>query len=337
MKMKTRNTRTAERLRRHAAFSILSVTGLVLAAGCTTTTATQTGMGHAEHAAAEPSVAAGGYFEHAHDGRIYVVGSAESLASLKATGHMPYTLTKIGAGPAGETVVVEVDKKAPGMQVRLWDTFAERNLFYDVVARDGRLYVVGSAETKATVEGGGHMPYTLTKIGAGPGGETVIVEVDKKNPAMQNRLWNRFAQEHLFYDVVEHDGRLYVVGSAETKATVAGGGHMPYTLTKIGAGPHGETVVIEVDKKNPALQNRLWNTFRAEYLYYAEIPAHGRIYIVGSPKAQADFLKTHHLPYTRTLIGAGPNGETLVFEVDKKNDALVTRLQREFTARHGSK
>ena len=31
-----------------------------------------------------------------------------------------------------------------------------------------------------------------------------------------------------------------------------GSGHLPYTWTLIGAGPHGGTVIFEVDKKKPA-------------------------------------------------------------------------------------
>jgi hypothetical protein len=71
-------------------------------------------------------------------------------------------------------------------------------------------------------------------------------------------------------------------------------------------------------------------------LYYAEESADGRLYVMGSKETHAAFLKHPHLPYTRTLVGRGPNGETVVFEVDKENDYLATRLQKEFNARHGS-
>ena len=40
-------------------------------------------------------------------------------------------------------------------------------------------------------------------------------------------------------------------------------------------------------------------------------------------------------PYTRTEIGAGPDGATVVFEVDKDDPSVVERLERSFAARHG--
>ena len=39
------------------------------------------------------------------------------------------------------------------------------------------------------------------------------------------------------------------------------------------------------------------------------------------------FEGSGHLPYTRTLIGAGPNGRTVIFEVIKKKPEYVERLQ----------
>jgi len=42
------------------------------------------------------------------------------------------------------------------------------------------------------------------------------------------------------------------------------------------------------------------------------------------------FKHQPHLPYTRTVLGAGPNGETVIFEVDTKNEALADELQRRF-------
>ena len=41
---------------------------------------------------------------------------------------------------------------------------------------------------------------------------------------------------------------------------------LAYSETKIGAGPNGETVVIQIDKKNPHLQKRLWQTFSEKHL-----------------------------------------------------------------------
>lgn len=132
------------------------------------------------------------------------------------------------------------------------------------------------------------------------------------------------------YTVHRHNGRIYVIGSSKTAEAFMKTKHLPYTHTMIGGGPKGETVIVEVDKKEPSLQKELWARFQKENLYYAEVMHDGRYYIVGSPETHAAFKKSPHLPYTRTKIGAGPNGETLVFEVDKKNDALANRLEARF-------
>ena len=42
------------------------------------------------------------------------------------------------------------------------------------------------------------------------------------------------------------------------------------------------------------------------------------------------FLKNHMIPLTKTLLGAGPSGETVVFEFDKKNPAMTDQLIEQF-------
>jgi len=78
-------------------------------------------------AASHGSKMDGAYFEHQHDGRIYVLGSEESSKSFEATKHVPYTWTLLGEGPAGVTVVIEVDKDDPEHQKKLLAEFQRRN------------------------------------------------------------------------------------------------------------------------------------------------------------------------------------------------------------------
>ena len=275
------------------------------------------------------------YAEEEHNGRIYVLGTQEMHESFRENHHLPYTSTRIGAGPYGETVVVEVAKKNPIQQERLWREFRKRHPYYAEVAKDGRIYLVGSEESHDKVLLHGHLPYTHTLIGEGPRGETIVAEVDKGDPKLQQRLLDEFRSRHLFYAQLGAGGRLYVIGSRATFVKFLELHHLPYTYTRIGEGPRGETVVIEVEKKNPHLQRRLWQEFVAQNLYYAEKEAHGRIYVVGSPESEAGFAETGHLPYTHTVIGGGPGGKTVVFEVDKKNQHLALRLKTEFEQRHG--
>ena len=66
-----------------------------------------------------------------------------------------------------------------------------------------------------------------------------------------------------FY-VCDHDGRYYVIGSAEMAKKFKGSGHLPYTHTLIGDGPQGKTVVFEVDKKKPEYVERLMTQFQSK-------------------------------------------------------------------------
>ena len=70
---------------------------------------------------------------------------------------------------------------------------------------------------------------------------------------------------------------------------------------------------------------------------YIEARKDGRLYIMGNQETADSFAKHGHMPYTRTLIGEGPNGETVVIEVDKKDEALADRLQRQFEKKYKKK
>lgn len=67
---------------------------------------------------------------------------------------------------------------------------------YAVESKDGRIYVFGSEKVLDSWRKSGHMQFSRTMIGAGPGGETVVFEAMDKNPAMEKRLMARFAQEN---------------------------------------------------------------------------------------------------------------------------------------------
>lgn len=145
-------------------------------------------------------VAEGGqFYVYAYAGRHYVVGSQESAKKFTENKVLPYTKTFLGAGPHGETVVFEVSKKDPAGTERLIETYnktvflvAEKGDNYSVFKYDGRIYVIGNSKTRAAFEQNHHLPYTKTLLGAGPGGETVIFEVDNKHPEMTEKLIERY-------------------------------------------------------------------------------------------------------------------------------------------------
>lgn len=212
-----------------------------------------------QSAGAAGATATADYFEHRDGNRIYVLGSVGSDAKFQEDGHIPIADTRVGGGPAGETVVIEANSKDPALAARLWAEFKARHLFYEEIARDGRIYLVGSPESKADFMAQGHMTLTHTVVGYGPKGETVIAEVAKKNPRLQYRLLEEFAERHRFYAEVHHDNRIYVLGSAATKETFAEQPHLPYAETMIGVAH--KTLVFELDPKNPWLQRRLKATY----------------------------------------------------------------------------
>ena len=53
-------------------------------------------------------------------------------------------------------------------------------------------------------------------------------------------------------------------------------------------------------------------------------------YVIGSAEMAMKFEGSGHLPYTRSVIGGGPQGRTVVFEVDKKKPEYVERLMARF-------
>jgi hypothetical protein len=146
--------------------------------------------------------------------------------------------------------------------------------YYKEEYKDGRFYVFGQEKTYDAWNENGHMPYTRTQIGGGPGGRTVVYEIDKKSPAMTDWLERQYAQSlnsgsgasaspssSSFYSEMKKDGRYYVFGNAKTETSFKSTGHMPYTRTFIGGGPGGATVVLEIDKKDASLADRLQAEF----------------------------------------------------------------------------
>jgi len=72
--------------------------------------------------------------------------------------------------------------------------------------------------------------------------------------------------------------------------------------------------------------------------YYAEVPYKGRIYVVGTEKAQQALSESQQTPHiAKTYIGAGPDGQTLVLEADAKCNELQERLKTQYESRHGVK
>lgn len=68
---------------------------------------------------------------------------------------------------------------------------------------------------------------------------------------------------------------------------------------------------------------------------YMEKMIDGRIYIAGTEEGMQKLENGEKLAIARTLVGEGPNRESLVFEVSKDDEQLDERLEAEYRARHG--
>lgn len=127
------------------------------------------------------------YYEVHHEGRIYVFNDAGTYQSFRQVGETAFRLTRIGAGPRGETVVFGLTKKdkkkKSGIEhVDLYDgKTSVEGPFYAEMIQEGRIYVFNSWKDLQDVKKAGEAPYRYTMIGAGPGGETVVLVLNKHN------------------------------------------------------------------------------------------------------------------------------------------------------------
>ncbi|MBU4460989.1 MAG: hypothetical protein KJ579_10505 [Verrucomicrobia bacterium] len=67
------------------------------------------------------------------------------------------------------------------------------------------------------------------------------------------------------YKEMTHEGRVYVLGKAETIKKSATKPEVAYTTTKIGAGPGGVTVILEADPKDDLLSKKLWQLYTCRH------------------------------------------------------------------------
>lgn len=138
--------------------------------------------------------------------------------------------------------------------------------------------------------------------------------------------------------IFKHEGRIYVIGNEETKDDFVKHKHLPYTKTLLGAGPKGETVIFEVDKGDSTYAEALIDEYNSipwvmeQNSTYTAWKYQGRIYVIGNDATNEAFAKHKHLPYTKTILGGGPAGETLIFEVDKSDPEFAEKLMQAYMA-----
>lgn len=130
--------------------------------------------------------------------------------------------------------------------------------FYVVLPEDGRYYAFGDKKNYFDYLAHGEVTLTRTKIGAGPGGKTVVFGINKDDvkankPSLGELVFDgtlKAAPE--FHGEVVKNGRYYVFGNLEDMKSFAAFGEVPYSFTDIGAGPKGETLVWVMNKASYA-------------------------------------------------------------------------------------
>ena len=141
------------------------------------------------------------------------------------------------------------------------------------------------------------------------------------------------------YYQVEHEGRTYIFDDKKTYLSFLATGETVFRLTRIGAGKNGETIVFGLTKKDKKKTSGIGSVMMYDNLvegasegFYAELYLEGRIYVFDNWSDVRAFRTVGEAPYRLTDIGAGPNGKTVVYVLNKSNkkvrpDTLIKRFK----------
>lgn len=147
------------------------------------------------------------------------------------------------------------------------------------------------------------------------------------------------AAEQYYFLVYPETGRLHAFGDLKTYLMFMENGEVPYTRTRIGAGPQGQTVVFGITsddvKKNQASAAEMFFDGKAqnEGAFYGEVFKGGRYHVFGEWGDFKDYLAHGEITYTFTQIGTGPKGETVIYALNKETSkkgapvALIAKFQ----------
>jgi hypothetical protein len=205
----------------------------------------------------------------------------------------------------------------------------------------GRVYVFASRESGRDFPETMAMKDGFLEVGAGPSGEDVVFETDADRPELTDELRKRYHDTPQLlwrvgreYSVWKQKGRIFILGPNPTvERDFLRSKELVVSKTFFGEGPKGETVVVEASKSKNQFADLLMERFNArpiliekrcpDYFVWKEM---GRVVVVGSVESSLELETGRELASTRALIGAGPNGETVVFETDNHSRELLQRL-----------
>lgn len=126
---------------------------------------------------------------------------------------------------------------------------------------------------------------------------------------------------------IHTENRIYIFDDRAEMQSFLSVGEVPFRLTRIGAGPHGETVVFGLTKDDKKKGEKAAGPMMYDGKlkpaddFYAELmkPEEKRIYVFDNLDDYKHVHTLGHPSYMYTEIGAGPNGETLVYVLNKSN------------------
>lgn len=126
------------------------------------------------------------YYEIHKDGRIYAFSDYKDYQSWLKTDEVPLVVTKIGVGPKGETVKLQLNKadakamektvgyKGATQKMYEGDLIGIEKGFYAEIIRPERIWVFENGKDMHEFQKSGEVPCGITQIGVGPGGKTVV-------------------------------------------------------------------------------------------------------------------------------------------------------------------
>ena len=174
----------------------------------------------------------------------------------------------------------------------------------------------------------------ISVLGAGLAGCGNSMEVKSDNTSTAKKAVNN----NDFYEVHSEDGRIYLFDDQKTYLSFLSVGETSYRLTRIGAGPKGETVVFGLHKKDKKKRSGIASVdmyegrLEAGNPFYGELIKHNRYYVFSSWEDMKFVRKIGEPSYMYSDIGAGPKGETVVYVLNKSNKkkkptALVSKFK----------
>ncbi|HKY93326.1 MAG TPA: hypothetical protein VJM11_19900 [Nevskiaceae bacterium] len=127
------------------------------------------------------------------------------------------------------------------------------------------------------------------------------------------------------YWQVEKEGRIYAFSEQKAYQSWLKTGEIPLLVTKIGGGPNGETLKLQLSKADAkAMESKVGYKGAAQRMFegdlkgvdvgfYGEIVTETRMLVFSDWKDLDSYRKTKDAPCGVTNVGGGPEGRTVVF------------------------